>query len=118
MQITKLRTNHLDRPLGFGFDKAILSWLTTDTLAARQAVSRVEVSLTADESSTMYDSGRVKTVYAPDSLRIVSGMDSAGWTLPLTLQPMTRWRMCSGRTTPCGPWQACPGATATRCSPG
>ncbi len=95
MQITKLRTNHLDRPLGFGFDKAILSWLTTDTLAARQAASRVEVSLTADESSTVYDSDRVKTVYAPDSLRIVSGMDSAGWALPLTLQPMTRyfWRV-------------------------
>ena len=95
MKVSKLRTNHLDRPLGFGFDEALLSWVTEDTKALRQTASRVVVSLAEDEGKAVYDSGKVETLYAPNSLEITSGMDSAGWKLPLVLSPMTRyyWRV-------------------------
>lgn len=93
MIITGLKTCHEKHPLGYNFTEAVLSWRVEESKGQKQTASRVEVSLNRNDAQTVYDSGMVDTVW--DGTTLLHGMDSIGWTLPMTLAPRTRyyWRV-------------------------
>ncbi len=85
MKITNLLTNHIDRPLGFGFEKARFSWEVEEAAGTKAASVRVQVSLSPSDEAPVYDSGEITCEL----------LDSSGWALPLDLKPRTRyyWRV-------------------------
>ncbi|MBQ4227108.1 MAG: family 78 glycoside hydrolase catalytic domain [Clostridia bacterium] len=85
MKITNLLTNHIDRPLGFGFEKARLSWQVTEAAGSKAVCERIQVSLSPSDEAPIYDSGALNGALP----------DSSGWVLPMDLKPRTRyyWRV-------------------------
>lgn len=85
MQITRLRTNHLENPLGFDLCPLTLSWVTEQRRAAstRQAAAQLQIALDADFAECVYDSGRS------------ADLDSRGTVVDIELKPRTRyfWRV-------------------------
>lgn len=79
MRITKLKTNHLVNPIGYGFDKPSVSWITEDTQAKKQTAARVRVVKGMEPSVTVYDSGKRGDI------------SSLGQALPIELEPYTRY---------------------------
>ncbi len=83
MQITHLRTNHLENPLGYSLEEVVLSWVTEDDRASRQTAARIEVATEDDFSFLVIDTGWQ------------SSLSSLGCTLDIELMPRTRyfWRV-------------------------
>ena len=83
MQITRLRTNHLENPLGFSLAPLSLTWQVEDTPSAQQTAARVEVASDAAFTHILHDTGRD------------AALDSLGFAPPLALRPRTRfwWRV-------------------------
>ena len=83
MKINHLKINHLTNPLGFDLANPTISYVVTQAAGKRQASAQVQVSLKADFSELLYDSGECDTIV------------STGFELPIALTPMTRyyWRV-------------------------
>ena len=83
MRITRLRTDHLEFPLGALLQAPTLSYVAEASTGARQASARIEVARTPDFGELLYDSGERADI------------SSLGFTPPLTLAPRTRyfWRV-------------------------
>lgn len=82
MQITKMRTNHLENPLGYETDLLTLSWIA-DSTGKSLRFSRVEIALDPGFKEIVSDSGESAEI---------SGI---AYTPELTLAPRTRyyWRV-------------------------
>ncbi|MDT8861815.1 glycoside hydrolase family 78 protein [Alkalihalobacillus sp. MEB130] len=83
MKVFKLRTNHIQNPLGFDLTRLSLSWLTESTVSTYQEAAQVEIALDATFDEIIFDSGKSKEI------------DSLSYSPNLTLQPRTRyyWRV-------------------------
>ena len=79
MKITSCKTNHIENPLGFLMEEAVVTWVACDTQAKRQKSARVMVATDCIMKHIIYDSGMVES------------LDSRGFTLPIKLQPRTRY---------------------------
>lgn len=62
MKITKLRTNHLENPLGFHLNKIRLSWITESEKDQYQAAARVEIALDSSFQQIVFDSGKKEEI--------------------------------------------------------
>jgi len=83
MRITKLRTNHFENPIGYTLDGLSFSWITEDSTGSFQKFAQVQVSLSEDFSTLLYDSGKLPT------------SESLDFHPDLILTPRTRyfWRV-------------------------
>ena len=85
MRITKLKTNHIENPLGFELDRLSLSWVTEsgDSLSTSQTAARVEIAFDDCFKSICFDSEKKKEI------------NSLAYTPELELKPRTRyfWRV-------------------------
>lgn len=83
MHIEHLRTDYMENPIGFDFDKPVLGWRTVDARGVRQAAYRIQVGLDSAFESVIHDTGRV----ASDECVCVP--------LEMDLKPRTRyyWRV-------------------------
>lgn len=79
MKITNLKTNRITTPLGYELGTPTISFVVTDTLAAKQKNVQVRVSKKEDLSELLYDSGKQET------------LSSLGIKLPIKLEPSTRY---------------------------
>ncbi len=77
MHIRKLRTNHIETPMGYTFDPLTLSWITEST-GKEQAFARITISTESDFSTIVYDSGKGQ-------------LDSVAFHPDIDLMPMTRY---------------------------
>jgi len=94
MRIIRLRTNHIDKPLGFDMSHVLLSWTVEDCEGKWQTASQIQVACGSTET-LVFDSSRCETVHDEATGRIISGMNNLGWELPYCVQPRTRyfWRV-------------------------
>ncbi|WP_017470398.1 alpha-L-rhamnosidase [Amphibacillus jilinensis] len=86
MKITKLRTNHLENPLGFQLETVRLSWVIDRDradYARKQESAQIEIAVDTTFQSIVYDSGRDQNI------------SSVGHQVNLELEPRTRyyWRV-------------------------
>ena len=79
MQIRKLRTNHIENPVGFAMDTVTLSYLVCDTAGARQKSARIRVAADEGMQNIRYDSG------------MSTEIDSIAYVLPMQTEPKTRY---------------------------
>ena len=70
MNITKMKVNGIENPLGYQLDKPVLSWVTTADCGTKAVAFRVEISGSEDFSELVFDSGRDEAIrqhaFAPD----------------------------------------------------
>lgn len=97
MKIERLKTNHLQNPLGYQLRGAAVSWVVTESTGERPAWARLEVAAAEDFADLIYDSGQ------SDQL------DPRGCALPIELAPRTRYHW---RVTVCADDGDCASATA------
>lgn len=57
MRIERLRTNHLENPLGFFMEQISLSWVVTQARGTRAVKARIEVSQSETFERCVFDSG-------------------------------------------------------------
>ena len=76
MKITKLRTNHLENPLGYYLGQPELSWIVSEAKGKTCTGVRIQVSQDQAFEKVIYDSGRMEKA------------DSLGFPLPVP--PMIR----------------------------
>lgn len=83
MPIVNMKCNHIENPLGFDLGQPRLSWVTETVDATIQLAARIEVSLTDNFATLIYDTGKDTAI------------DSLGFELDLVLSPNTRyfWRV-------------------------
>lgn len=83
MQLGRLRTNHLENPVGFLLDKVVFSWVVEESTGTVQQAARIEVSEREDFSAPVYDSGKRED------------LSSLECRAPVELRPRTRyfWRV-------------------------
>lgn len=83
MKVVNLKTNHMNNPLGFDLGTPNISYQVIDCQSIIQTNARVEVSLTADFSSLIFDSGKSTSI------------NHIGFELPISLAPSHRyfWRV-------------------------
>jgi alpha-L-rhamnosidase len=84
MKIAKLRCDYMENPVGFDFDRPSFSWLTeAEGVNKRQSARRLQVSLSPECSSPLYDSGKLESD------------ESVGVRLEMDLEKRTRyfWRV-------------------------
>jgi len=79
MKILSCKTNHIENPLGFLMNEAVVSWVACDTPSKRQKAARIVVAHDPGMKEVVYDSGMSES------------LDSRGVSLPITLQPRTRY---------------------------
>ncbi|MCL2361081.1 MAG: glycoside hydrolase family 78 protein [Defluviitaleaceae bacterium] len=79
MKITSCKTNHIENPLGFHMEEAVVSWVVCDTYSQQQKSARIIVAADANMEEIVYDSG------------MNASLDSRGVNLPFSLAPMTRY---------------------------
>ena len=79
MRITNCRTNHMDTPLGFAMEHAVCSWIAESEQSHKQTRAQLRVAL---------DEQMQNTVYVSDPR---GNPDSTGVSLPIPLQPRTRY---------------------------
>lgn len=79
MKITHLRTNHIENPLGYDLSEVTLSYRVEDAPGKRQTVARIRVGTQPDLQRPLYDSGDRNDIRP------------TGFTVPISLQPMTRY---------------------------
>lgn len=92
MEIGSLRTNHIDRPLGFWMDQARISYLVRNAEGTRQEAARVVVS--SEEGDVLYDTGKVRNSYDETTGKLTGGIDNSCYILPISLQPGKRYYWC------------------------
>jgi len=84
MNITKLRCDYMENPVGFDFVRPSLSWVTeAEGVNKRQSARRIQVDLSPEFPSPLYDSGKAE------------GDESVGVRLEMKLEPCRRyfWRV-------------------------
>ena len=83
MKVSKLRTNHFENPLGYTLDGLSFSWVTEDSTGSFQKFAQVQISLSEDFSTLLYDSGKLPT------------SESLDFRVDIALTPRTRyfWRV-------------------------
>jgi Alpha-L-rhamnosidase N-terminal domain./Bacterial alpha-L-rhamnosidase. len=83
MRVTRLRTNHIEEPLGFKLGKPSLSWITEDTISKFQVAAQVQLALDDTFENLVFDSGKREDV------------DSLAFYPDIKLTPRTRyfWRV-------------------------
>ena len=79
MQIIQMKTNHVINPLGYLMTKPVLSYKVTEAKGKKQISARVRVSLNPDMTYPVYDSGESEAI------------DSISYTVPMELEPCTRY---------------------------
>jgi alpha-L-rhamnosidase len=79
MKITHCKTNHLVNPLGFSMTKPVFSYIVEEATGKTQSVARIIVSVNADMSEPVFDSG------------FTSEMDSLAYSADIVLKPHTRY---------------------------
>ncbi len=79
MRITACKTNHMVNPLGYGMERATISWITEDTASKRQTAAQVMVSMDEEGKEVLHDSGRREDIV------------SLAYDLPISLLPNTRY---------------------------
>ncbi len=79
MRIRKLRTNRLDKPLGFQMDSVRVSYVVDEAKGKKQTAAQVIVSVDEDFKEIVYDSG------------VRDDIDSFGHRLPFELKEYTRY---------------------------
>lgn len=57
MRITRLRTNHLENPIGYAMSSVSLSWTVEEAQGARTALARVQVAADPAFTEILWDSG-------------------------------------------------------------
>lgn len=65
MQITHLKTTHLENPLGYGLEHMFLSWEVTGTEAATDMWTRVQIGTDPMFEQIVFDSGKMENLGAP-----------------------------------------------------
>lgn len=83
MKITKLRTNHLENPLGYYLEQPELSWIVSEAKGKTCTGVRIQVSQDQTFEKVIYDSGRMEKA------------DSLGFPLPVPVEEGGRyyWRV-------------------------
>lgn len=83
MRIRHLKTCRISNPLGFHFEKPMLSWIAEDTPSKKMVSARVEISKSQTFSDLIFDSG---------DRNDISGL---GFVPEVDLEPRTRyfWRV-------------------------
>ena len=83
MRIEKLRTNHIENPIGYQMEDVSLSWVVTEAKGDKAARARVEISKDADFAELIADSGERED------------LDSLCYTPEIELEEGTRyyWRV-------------------------
>lgn len=79
MRITSCKTNHIVNPLGYGMEKATISWITEETSSRKQLAAHVIVAKDADFKGIVYDSGKKEE------------LSSLAVDLPISLEPYSRY---------------------------
>lgn len=77
MRIYKCRTNHIDTPLGYGMERAVVSWISESEQSKKQIGAQIVVALDSDMKQIIYQSN-------PEE-----NPDSTGVELPIELKPRT-----------------------------
>ena len=57
MQITNLRTNHFENPVGFQVSPLSLSWITEDTKGKKTEAARVKIGLDSQFARIVWERG-------------------------------------------------------------
>lgn len=65
MQITHLKTTHLENPLGYGLEHLFLSWEVKSTEAATDAWTRVQIGTDPLFEKIVFDSGKMENLGVP-----------------------------------------------------
>ncbi|MFC5466283.1 alpha-L-rhamnosidase [Lederbergia graminis] len=83
MEVTRMMCNRMVNPLGYSLDRPRLSWVTEADDATKQIACQVQVAADEAFDTILHDSGQSKVI------------DSIGYTLPMKLEPCTRyyWRV-------------------------
>ncbi|MCX6068175.1 MAG: family 78 glycoside hydrolase catalytic domain [Chloroflexi bacterium] len=81
MKITRLKTNHVKKLLGFALDKPVLSWIVEDTRDKKQTASQVVISQDDAFTQILFDSGKVSG----------AEIDSIAYRPNIPLSPRTRY---------------------------
>jgi len=79
MKIVSCKTNHIENPLGFHMNEAVVSWVVCGTESKRQKTAQLVVALDPNMKDIVYDSGMLES------------LDSCGVAIPIALQPRTRY---------------------------
>lgn len=66
MIITKLRTNHIDNPVGYYLDKISLSWMVGEAKGTKASKVRVQISTDESFQELIYDSGEMESADSLD----------------------------------------------------
>lgn len=77
MLIRKLRTNHIEKPIGYALEPLTLSWIPEST-GKKQVSARVKIALDQDFKTIVYDSGDGQ-------------LDSIAYYPDIELEPRTRY---------------------------
>lgn len=95
MRISRLQVNHMDQPLGIHTEGVRLSYVVEETGAVFQSQSRIQLSTAPEQAGCVYDTGIVDTVQDPETGKVLQGIDNLCWTVPVRLEPRTRyyWRV-------------------------
>lgn len=79
MRIEKLRTNHIECPLGYLTDKLVFSWIVSEAEGQYQKSARVRIGTEEQMNHLVYDSGEREDI------------SSLGFEVPFITQPCTRY---------------------------
>lgn len=79
MKILKCKTNHMENPIGFAMEHAVVSWVAESELSQKQARAQVKVALDRQMQQVIF-------VSAPSE-----SLESTGVTLPIELKPRTEY---------------------------
>ncbi|NSW53244.1 MAG: family 78 glycoside hydrolase catalytic domain [Anaerolineae bacterium] len=79
MKIVKLKTNHIENPLGFTLGRPRVSWAVEETKAIRQVAAQVRVAADDAFQTILFDSGKD------------ANANSLAFELPLELEACTRY---------------------------
>ena len=83
MKIERMRTNHIENPLGYTLDPACFSWIVTGTNARKQKSASIQIAADEDFATILFDSG------------VIDDIDSLGYVPEMKLEPETKyhWRV-------------------------
>ncbi|MDO4285371.1 MAG: family 78 glycoside hydrolase catalytic domain [Eubacteriales bacterium] len=83
MKITKLRTNHMENPIGYALEGPVLTWTVEEARGTRTQSAQVQIAADPDFTRILSDSG------------VRTDLDSRGYVPELTLRERTRyyWRV-------------------------
>lgn len=90
MEITRMRCNRIENPLGFALGQPVLSWVLESETAKTQEACQIKVALDPDFRQIIHDSGKRQDI------------DSIGYPLPIALKPRTRYYWQVKVWTDCG----------------